>query len=206
MIATALVSAFVSNTATVAAMLPIALAMVRAADAASHDHERVQRFGTACMLGIAYAATIGGVMTIIGSPPNAVAARAVESETGSPVSFARWMTYGVPLAVLMLPVAWFVLAVWLFPVRGLRVPPPASVMHAASPSGASIARGSRHVAIVFGLTVALWIGRPWWTAWIGLPVSDAGIAIAATKGSALLLLIGSAVFVALFVKFGCLTH
>jgi sodium-dependent dicarboxylate transporter 2/3/5 len=177
MLATAVLSAFVSNTATTAAMLPIALALI---DAAARDPEqldegrRARNFATASLLGVAFAASIGGLMTLIGSPPNAVASRAVEAATGHPISFAAWAAVGVPVALLMLVPTWVVLAHWLFPTRGLSI----AIDHEHDGDGRGPA--ARIVLAVFLLAVSAWITRPLWNSAAGGVVGDSGIAVIAS--------------------------
>jgi len=107
MVATAFVSMWISNTATAAMMLPIVVALLDLSRRASP--ERARSFGTAVTLGMAYAASIGGIATLIGTPPTAIFAAAARQVTGRAVGFAEWMMLGLPLAVAMLAVCWVVL-------------------------------------------------------------------------------------------------
>jgi solute carrier family 13 (sodium-dependent dicarboxylate transporter), member 2/3/5 len=102
---TAVLSAWVSNTATTLMMLPIAASVV----AQVQDNTSRARFGTCLMLSIAYSANIGGLATLIGTPPNAVFASLASSLAGVTVSFERWMLIGVPVSALMLSVTWWYL-------------------------------------------------------------------------------------------------
>jgi hypothetical protein len=115
MIATAALSMWVSNTATTALMLPVALSVVPrpvagASDAASRG------FATALMLSIAYAASAGGIATLIGTPPNAFLAAFLRETYGIELGFAQWMLLGVPLSLVMLVATWFLLTRVLFQV------------------------------------------------------------------------------------------
>jgi sodium-dependent dicarboxylate transporter 2/3/5 len=170
MLATALVSGFVSNTATAAMMLPIGIALAdaveRRGDRAGPPQAR-RNFATATVLGIAYAASIGGTLTLIGSPPNMIAADYLAAE-GQAVSFAGWLRYGVPAVALLLPFAWWLLAFRLHPVSGVRIEPD-SPARTASPPGARI------VAAIFLATVAAWVTRPLWAP---PAVTDTTIALA----------------------------
>jgi sodium-dependent dicarboxylate transporter 2/3/5 len=111
MLATGFISMWISNTATAAMMYPIALAIgaLFARDKAG-DNAR-----TALMLGVAYAASIGGMATIIGTPPNLVAAAAIRELTGTSLSFVQFMALGLPIALLLLPLCWFLLVFVSFP-------------------------------------------------------------------------------------------
>ncbi|HQP46282.1 MAG TPA: SLC13 family permease, partial [Flexilinea sp.] len=117
MASTAALSMWISNTATAMMMTPIGLAVIyQTSEMLEHGsdiREAVRtgkfQFGAALMLGIAYAASIGGIATIIGTPPNAVFAAILEEMYGVEIGFARWMLYGVPLALLFLLLTWLYL-------------------------------------------------------------------------------------------------
>ncbi len=103
MIATALISAWISNTATTIMMVPIAISL------ATETGEKSGRFEKALLLGIAYSASIGGAITPIGTPTNLIAIAWLRENTGSDIGFLQWMAFGLPAAMLLIPVAWFVL-------------------------------------------------------------------------------------------------
>jgi sodium-dependent dicarboxylate transporter 2/3/5 len=155
MIATAFISMWISNTATAAMMLPIAIAvggMLR-----PKEREGSYAFGTALMLGVAYAASIGGVATLIGTPPNAVLAGAADELLDVQIGFTQWMLVGLPIAAVLLPVAWLLL---------LRLHPPGSlsgdasaVIEAETTALGAPSRGEKITAIVFVLTALAWILR-----------------------------------------------
>jgi sodium-dependent dicarboxylate transporter 2/3/5 len=107
MVSTAFVSMWISNTATAAMMLPIVVALHDLARRAAP--ERARAFGVAITLGMAYAASIGGIATLIGTPPTAIFAAAVRQVRGAPIGFAEWMVLGVPLAAALLTVCWVLL-------------------------------------------------------------------------------------------------
>lgn len=113
---TAFLSMWISNTATAAMMFPIAMAVAEAfrprqLDPARHPFP----LGIALMLGLAYASSIGGVGTLIGTPPNAVLAAAAQELLGRQVGFLEWMLVGVPLVAVFLPLGWVLLVYVLFP-------------------------------------------------------------------------------------------
>lgn len=124
MIATGFLSMWVSNTATAMMMVPIGLAVIKktAEETGKKKHESgvplTDNFGISLMLGIAYAASIGGVATIIGTPPNVVMVGMLDKMYGQSISFSDWMLFGIPLAVIMIAIAWFLLTKVLFPVHG----------------------------------------------------------------------------------------
>ena len=114
MIASAGLSMWISNSATAIMMLPVALSV---ADRMRRDQgpgSTVENFEKALLLGIAYGASIGGVATLIGTPPNLVLAASVEQLSGESLDFARWLMVGLPLVALLLPLAWLYLTRWLF--------------------------------------------------------------------------------------------
>lgn len=106
MIATAAISLFVSNTATTLIMMPMALAVLRAAKISEKETEG---FPGALVMGVAFAATIGGFGTLVGSPTNAIAAGIVERTMGLRIDFLTWAIYGLPLVLASVPLCWLVL-------------------------------------------------------------------------------------------------
>jgi solute carrier family 13 (sodium-dependent dicarboxylate transporter), member 2/3/5 len=102
MMATAILSMFISNTSTALIMLPIALAVLAAGGV--HEGE-TGGFAGALIMGIAFAASIGGLGTLVGSPTNAIAAALIQKQLGIEITFVTWMMYGVPLVLLGIPVA-----------------------------------------------------------------------------------------------------
>src|SRR5918997_161255 len=106
MAATALLSTIVSNTATTLIMMPIGLAVLRAAKV---EPGHTDGFAGALAMGIAFAATIGGFGTLVGSPTNAIAAGIIEKATGYRIDFLTWALYGIPLVLLCVPLCWAIL-------------------------------------------------------------------------------------------------
>jgi sodium-dependent dicarboxylate transporter 2/3/5 len=124
MLATAFLSMWISNTATTMMMVPIGLAVIsQAASLLATDQSTVDtsvghfNFGTALVLGIAYAASIGGVATLIGTPPNAILAGVIENTFGRSISFATWISFGLPLAIVFLLITWLYLTRFAFPIE-----------------------------------------------------------------------------------------
>ncbi len=116
MAATALLSMWVSNTATVAMMIMIAPEVIKQFEQLSDDENHRRNFGTAMLLGVAYAASVGGVATIIGTPPNLVAVGIIENTYHQQINFFQWLLFGLPLSIVMLFVVWIVLTFVLYPV------------------------------------------------------------------------------------------
>ncbi len=135
-------------------------------------------FGTALMLGVAYAASIGGLGTLIGTPPNALLAGFLQTTYDFEVGFARWMLVGVPLALVSLPAVWFYLTRLAFPIRITEIPGGRAMIRDQLRELGPVSPGERRVALVFAVTAAAWIFRPLLDGVIpGL--SDAGIAMTA---------------------------
>ncbi|WP_372999579.1 SLC13 family permease [Marinobacter sp.] len=175
MLATAFLSMWVSNTATAIMMLPIGLSVVAMMD--SGNAEGVRRYATALLLAIAYSASIGGIATLIGTPPNALLAAYLSENQGISVGFAQWMLLGVPVAVIMLALAWWWLTRKDFGLgrsgdggKAIR-----EELDALGPLG----KGEKLVALVFLITAAAWIFRPLLSDSLVPWLSDTGIAIAA---------------------------
>lgn len=160
MLATAFLSMWISNTAAAAMMLPIALAAAQLFDARNPGDSgaNASNFGTALLLGIAFAASIGGVATLIGTPPNAILAGAASELLGREISFLAWMAVGVPLTVIFLPVTWFLLVHVLFPTGSLEGDV-ASVIRAERRALGAMSPAEKIVGVVFVATALAWIFR-----------------------------------------------
>lgn len=175
MAATAFISMWVNNTATVLMMLPIGLSVIEVVERCDCDEPD---FAPALLLGIVYAAAVGGLGTLIGTPPNTLLAGFLDKTYGIRVSFLGWMMVGVPLVVLLLPLAWLVVTRGVLRLGGARITGSAEFLRAERAALGPATRPEWIVAGVFVLADVLWIARP---ALQGvLPgLSDAGIAIGA---------------------------
>ena len=164
MLASALISMWVFNTTTTVMMLPIALSVIEFVQRNTESdpsHARAGRqFATALMIAIAYAATIGGMGTLIGTAPNAILAGFMSETYGVTVSFLDWMLVGVPMIALMLPLTWLVLTRIAFPVRLPEVAGQAQLIRDELRALGPMSRGERTVAAVVGVTAFLWVFRP----------------------------------------------
>jgi sodium-dependent dicarboxylate transporter 2/3/5 len=190
MLATAFLSMWISNTATAMMMLPIALAVVgQLTNDDSSDLEAYSpAFGVALMLGIAYSASIGGVATLIGTPPNAILAGIVERVYEQRISFAAWMSFGLPLSIVMLTIAWFYLTRIAYPVKHQTVPNVTQVIQQQINQLGPMTRQEGLVALIFALVAITWITRGLIEIKLLDGVSDATIAIV---GALLLFIIPS---------------
>lgn len=178
MIAAAFLSMWVSNTATAMMMLPIALSIIALieSDRALERGELETNFALVLLLGLAYACNIGGIATLIGTPPNALMAGYMLDNHGVEIGFAQWMMIGLPMVIISLPVIFLVLTRVLFPFRLKHLPGGVDVIKRELNKAGAMDRAEKQVAVVFLLTATLWITRPMLEPWLpGL--SDTGIAI-----------------------------
>ncbi|WP_290797003.1 DASS family sodium-coupled anion symporter [Halomonas sp.] len=175
MIATGFLSMWVSNTATTIMMLPIGMSVISLLG--DSDPDEIKRYATALLLAIAYSASIGGVATLIGTPPNALLAGYLAEDRGIDIGFAQWMMIGLPISIAMMAAAW-----WWLTRGGFRLE---AGEDSAGMVGNELARlgpmstAEKRVAAVFSLAALAWVVRPVLND-IGLPwLSDTAIAIAA---------------------------
>jgi len=178
-LASALLSMWVSNTATALMMLPIGMSIItlaqdRLAESGGEGH---RHFELVLLLSIAYACNIGGMGTLIGTPPNALLAGFFSETYGVEVGFAQWMIIGIPLVAMGLPLLYLVLT-WVYPIEGIELPGGAQIIAEERAKIGAISTAERRVAVVFGGTALLWMTRPLLTDLIA-GLSDAGIAIGA---------------------------
>lgn len=145
MVATGFLSMWISNTATAIMMLPIGISV------ASHFGDR-QPFSKNLMLGIAYAASIGGVGTLIGTPPNIILAGIVRESLGYEISFLNWMLFATPFAILLLLMSWFFLTRY----KADKTTEPANY---GLDSLGKMSVVEKRVTVVFVLVAFLWISR-----------------------------------------------
>lgn len=175
MLATAFLSMWISNTATVVMMYAVGLSVIDFVDSRACDRRIAHNFGVGLMLAIAYSASIGGVGTLIGTPPNALLASLLAENYGIEVGFFQWMMLGVPVVLVMLPLTFLLLTRVVFPARGLELASVHSVIHLELARLGPMARGEKIVAAVFAAAAFCWIFR----GFLELPVSDSGIAMTA---------------------------
>ncbi|MCG5530150.1 SLC13 family permease [Halorhodospira halochloris] len=180
MLATAGLSMWISNTATAMMMLPIALAVLTQSrdEAHSRGEELAPGFGIALMLGVAYAASIGGIATLIGTPPNAVLAGQLEELYDVDITFASWMAFGLPMAVIFLAITWLFLAYGRNCRNIKTLPGGQERIRAELNEIGGMDSAEKRVLIVF-VTVALaWIMRGFLPDGVLDDLGDASIAIA----------------------------
>ena len=166
MIAGALLSMWISNTASILMLMPVALAVL----ASCSDRNSL---AAPLLLGLAWSCSIGGLGTPIGTPPNLILVQVYEENTAQTISFAQWMSWGMPVVLTLLPLAWWWVTRAVPRELDIQVP-------AVGPWRSA----ERRVLIVFVLTAVAWITRaePFggWQTWLGLPAAnDASVALLA---------------------------
>jgi len=165
MCTTAFLSMWISNTATTMMMLPIAVAIARHAEllnSGSAPEERVfDVFGTALLFGIGYAASIGGIGTLIGTPPNIIFASHVQKlfPEAPEISFLQWFVVGFPLVLVFLPLAWLYLVKVAHPVRVKSLPGEKAIIRKQLAELGPMSRKEKYVLFVFVLTALGWMFR-----------------------------------------------
>ena len=164
MLATGFLSFWISNTAAAMMMVTIGIALLHQLNggqdtSAETDQEGRSNFATALMLGIAYAASIGGVATLIGTPPNAILAGIAEKRYGIVIGFARWMEFAAPLAVVMLLATWYFLTHIAFRSTLRELPGGKAVIREQLAALGPMSRQERRVLTVFAVVVAAWLFR-----------------------------------------------
>ena len=186
MAVTAFLSMWVSNTASALTLYPVALSVLALARGGASDAapETFRNFAHALLLGVAYAASIGGLGTLIGTPPNLFLASYARDALGLEIGFGRWMLFGVPLVLLFLPLAWWLL-LRIFPLWGLRVEGVEGLTGRALAEMGRLSPGEKATLAAFALAVAAWVFRPLLAdvAWGGVRpfagLTDSGVAILA---------------------------
>ena len=184
MIATAFLSMWVSNTATAMMMTPIGLAVILQTsdivDRTDTDIPTEQgefNFGTGLMLCIGYAASVGGVGTIIGTPPNLVLVGAINETFDQTISFAQWMLYGVPIAALGVVIIWVYVTRFIIPPKMDTLPGGMEIIDEEINALGSMTREEKLVLVVFTATAAAWISRSFVLEPIIPGIADSVIAI-----------------------------
>ena len=158
MLATALLSMWIPNTAVAVMMLPIGVALIDELGRTPGSSGGAGPLGTAMMLGIAYSASIGGVATLIGTPPNLVFASMVEGLLGGQIDFIAWMGVGLPVTAVLLPAAWYYLTHIAFPVPP-RMALGRDVMREHLRALGPMGRGEKAAAAIFGCTAVALVLR-----------------------------------------------
>ena len=182
MLASALISMWAMNTSTTMMLLPIGLAVVSVIRETSDGlgQKELVNFEVALLLGIAYAATMGGMATLVGTAPNALLSAFMQENYATDIGFANWMLVGLPLSIIMLPLCWLLLTRVLYPVQFHTSREAQQVLRSMFQGLGAMTVPERRVGLVFFFTAVAWVFRPLLD---NLPflqnLSDAGIAITA---------------------------
>jgi solute carrier family 13 (sodium-dependent dicarboxylate transporter), member 2/3/5 len=194
MIASAGLSMWISNTATTLMMLPIGLAVIGALEPSLRSDRDREHLAVGLLLGIAYGASIGGIATPVGTPPNVVFLGLYGKlfEAAPAISFSQWMLTFLPITLICLPLAWLLLTRVLYPVRQIRSDGEAPMATGLPADDGPMTRDQGLVLAVFVGAVLLWLGRndidlgaariPGWSNLLGAGgpmVTDGTVAIAA---------------------------
>ena len=160
MLATAFLSMWISNTATTVMMLPIAIAITNQIFEQNHDSDETNSyFSKALMLSIAYSASIGGISTLIGTPPNLVLAGVLESLYGIKIGFFEWMTFAFPVSMLLLFICWKYLTQFAFKLKHLKFTDSKSQIQDMIYKLGRLSYEEKMVGVVFLLAALGWIFR-----------------------------------------------
>jgi sodium-dependent dicarboxylate transporter 2/3/5 len=178
LLATAFLSMWISNTATAVMMFAVGISLVEYFENQLNEND-ARALGVALMLSIAYGASIGGMGTLIGTPPNALLASYVADNYDIQISFMQWMLVGIPIVIVMLPWTWVWLTRFAFPVKQMELQQVDELLESELEKLGPMQVGEKVVAAVFGATAFAWMTRSLVTSWTGLNISDPGIAIMA---------------------------
>ena len=162
MLASAMLSMWVMNTATTMMLLPIGVSVIKVIHDSIEglDERNRKHFQYSLLLGIAYGATIGGMATLVGTAPNAMMAAFMADNYGVTIDFSRWMLVGVPLSITMLPLAWIALVYLVFPVDFRTSGEGKKLLHSMKEAMGPISVPERRVAWIFFIVCCLWLFRP----------------------------------------------
>ncbi len=160
MVATAFLSMWISNTATSVMMLPIGMAIIKQLkDNPATEEDENQLFGKALMLGIGYSASIGGIATLIGTPPNLVLAGVVQEIYGIEITFVQWLVFGLPISIILLFVCWLYLTRSAFSFKQKGFPGGKQEIKRQLKALGPITHEEKLVLVVFACTAVAWITR-----------------------------------------------
>ncbi|WP_404454376.1 DASS family sodium-coupled anion symporter [Virgibacillus necropolis] len=186
MVATGFLSMWISNTATAMMMVPIGLAIIYQVSEALKDDDSIDTskenfgFGKALMLGIAYSASLGGIGTLIGTPPNTILAGTIDKIYGIELSFAKWMLFGVPIAWIFIIIAWFYLVKIAYPLKVKALPGGKKVIHSEKKKLGAPSFEEKAVFVIFILAALAWILRSFVLEAINENINDAVIGLTAS--------------------------
>ena len=160
MVATAFLSMWISNTATSVMMLPIGMSIIsQLMDNPKTVENENQNFGKALMLAIAYSASIGGMATLIGTPPNLVLATIVQETYGIEITFSKWFMFGLPISLILLAICWKYLTEIAFTFKQKKFPGGRNEINKQLKSLGKLSYEEKMVLLIFVGTAFAWITR-----------------------------------------------
>jgi len=181
MVATSFLSMWISNTATTVVMLPIALSVIHLL---KNDEDGFtqgdKNFALSIMLGVAYAANVGGIATIIGTPPNTVMVGFMEQEYNVQISFFKWMLMGVPFSIFMIGIVYFILVKVIYPNNLTGLSDSKNIINEEIAKLGPMRKIEKSVLWIFAIAIFLWVFRIFINEHLPfIKLSDAGISILA---------------------------
>lgn len=182
MLVGALLSMWMTNTSTTMMLLPIAasIAALMAEQSSGHTRGNMRQFQISLMLALAYSTTIGGLSTLVGTPPNVFLAGFLNDSYGVSIAFADWMMVGVPLSAALLPLGWWVLTSVVFKVDIPASGETQGVINQMTRDNGPMSKAEKRVGLLFLVVILLWMTR---SVLSGLPglggLSDTGIVMTA---------------------------
>ena len=182
MLTTAFISMWISNTATTVMMLPIALSITQLLEINETSNKGKTRFALGLMLAIAYGANIGGTATIIGTPPNVAWVGFMSDMIGYEVTFAKYLTIGLPICVIMLAITYLIITRVMYPSKIKTLSESANIIDDQLQALGKISKPEKYVAIIFVMTALTWILRGSINSWLNTDLLNDSI-IAMTGGT-----------------------
>lgn len=175
--ATGLLSMWLSNTATAMMMFPMGLSVIAVIKEHPQPGTNFNHFALVLMLSIAYASNIGGMATIIGTPPNVALVSFMEKKYGYTIAFSHWMMLATPLSLLLLCAVYFSLTHWFFPNRMGNSEAANQLIKDTLKELGPLSRNERNVLVIFSITALLWITKDLLNGWVSFKIDDSMIAI-----------------------------
>ncbi|MDA0127557.1 SLC13 family permease [Vibrio sp. MarTm2] len=176
MLVTTFLSMWMSNTATAVMMLPIALSVIKIVTDRDPNNNQ---FGKAMLLAIAYGASIGGIATLIGTPPNALMAAYLSDSYNIEIGFGQWVMLGLPLSIVLLVFTWLWLTKFSYKVDQAGEVSSKSVFKDQLDKLGAMSAGEKKVLFIFAFAALGWIFRPYIAKATGIGLSDTGVAMMA---------------------------
>jgi len=182
MLTAALISMWMTNTSTTMMLVPIIISVITVIDLSMPDlaEQEKSNFDIGLLLGTAFGATIGGVATLVGTPPNALLAAFMRDNYDIEISFARWMLVGLPVTVILLPLCWLALTRLVYPVHFRATSDMQTLLHDMRSDLGKASTAEKRVGVLFLLVVLGWMTRPLLAKVLPMEgVTDSGIVMAA---------------------------